>query len=290
MRTLPAAYLICFQLYAAQASVVVAYESGVGPFDEALDGLKAVLGPNGVQAMDLRVAGSEPELMRVLAMREVRVVIAIGSNSLAVVGSRNPAIPLVTTMVLHAPDSKPGSHVDLDLPLDALLGEMRVLLPQRRRVGVIRGRAYTYQTTEAIEAAARKEGFTAVVVDCDGPANLLKSVAALKGRVDFVLCFPDADLYNAVTIKPLILASLEDRLPVIGFSAAFVRAGAAAGIYPDYREIGRQTAEMALRVMRGEQRGSEEGPRKFHVAVNQRVARLLGVEFQIDASSVEVFK
>jgi ABC-type uncharacterized transport system substrate-binding protein len=141
-----------------------------------------------------------------------------------------------------------------------------------------------------MEAAARKEGYTAVVVDCDAPADLLKSIEALKGRVDFVLCFPDAELFNAVTIKPLILASLQDRLPVIGFSPAFVRAGAAAGIYPDYQDIGRQTAEMALRVMRGEDRTSGEGPRKVRAAVNQRVARLLGVEFRTDSSAVEVLR
>ncbi len=290
IRILPGLLMLSIPLPAAQAGVVVAYESGAGPFGEALSGLKAVLGPNGFQAMDLAAAGSEGELSRVLAAREARVIVAMGSNSLAAVRAHNPAIPLVATMILHAPNAELSSHVDLELPLSSLLSEMRNLLPQRRRAGLIRGRAHAYQTTESLEAAARKEGFTLVVVDCDGPGNLLKSLAALKGRADFVFCFPDAELYNAVTIKPLILASLEDRLPVIGYSAAFVRAGAAAGIYPDYREIGRQTGEMALRVLRGEERGGGEGPRKLHAAVNQRVARLLGVDFQIDAASVEVFR
>jgi putative ABC transport system substrate-binding protein len=129
-----------------------------------------------------------------------------------------------------------------------------------------------------------------VVVDCDGPGALLKAIAALKGKVDFLLCFPDPDLYNAVTIKPLVMAALESRLPIVGFSPAFVRAGAAAGIYPDYRETGRQTAEMALRMLRGEDRGGDEGPRRIQVAVNQRITRLLGMDFQTSALSVEVFR
>ena len=83
----------------------------------------------------------------------------------------------------------------------------------------------------------------------------------MKGKVDFLLCFPDPDLYNPVTIKPLVMASLEGRLPLVGFSPAFVRAGAAAGIYPDYRETGRQTAEMAQRLLHGDDRGGEEGPK-----------------------------
>jgi ABC-type uncharacterized transport system substrate-binding protein len=167
---------------------------------------------------------------------------------------------------------------------------MRALWPRHTRIGIIRNPARSRYSAEALESRARKEGFTAMVVDCDGPAGLLKAVAAMKGKVDYLLCFPDPDLYNAVTIKPLVMASLENRLPIVGFSPAFVRAGAAAGIYPDYRETGRQTAEMALRMMRGEERAAEEGPRKIQISVNQRIAHLLGVEFHTSALPVEVFR
>jgi len=79
-------------------------------------------------------------------------------------------------------------------------------------------------------------------------------------------------------LKPLVLASLDRQLPIVGFSAAFVRAGALAGVYPDFHELGRQTGEAMLRILSGEGRRSEEGPRKVVLAVNERVARLLGVE------------
>jgi ABC-type uncharacterized transport system substrate-binding protein len=62
-------------------------------------------------------------------------------------------------------------------------------------------------------------------------------------------------------------------------------------MFPDYADIGRQSAEMALRVLRGEDRGAEsESPHKIQVAVNQRVARLLGVEFRPDALAAEVYR
>jgi putative ABC transport system substrate-binding protein len=290
MRAVAALLLASLGLPAAPAPVLVIYQSGVEAFGEAVSGLKAALGPSGFQALDLRGAGADAELARALASPDLRVAIAVGSESLAAVHSHNPTIPVIATMMLHMADARRGSHVDLDLPLSELLPEMRILLPQGRRVGLIRNPSHSHLTAEALEAAARKEGYTAVVVECELPADLLKSIGALKGLVDFVLCFPDAELFNAVTIKPFILASLEDRLPVIGFSAAFVRAGAAAGIYPDYQDIGRQTGEMALRVIRGEDRGGVEGPRKVRAAVNQRVARLLGVEFHTDSGSVEVFR
>ncbi|PWU07791.1 MAG: hypothetical protein C5B51_09030 [Terriglobia bacterium] len=288
--TLAAGFLVSFGLRAAPAGVLVAYESGVEAFSQALNGLKAGLGPGNLHAMDVRAAGAGSELARSLSARDARLLVAMGSESVALVRSRNPGIPVVATMVLHAPDDNLGAHVILDLPLQKVLGVMRVLLPQHRRVGIIRSRLRAYETAEILEAAARKEGFTAIVVDCEGPGGLLKAVATFSGRVDILLCLPDAELYNAVTIKPLMLASLGHRLPVVGFSPAFVRAGAVVGIYPDYEDIGRQTAEMALRIMRGEGRGFEEGPRKVHAAVNERVARLLGIDLHIGVTAFEVFR
>jgi ABC-type uncharacterized transport system substrate-binding protein len=166
---------------------------------------------------------------------------------------------------------------------------VRALLPGALRVGIIRNPARSRYAAEALESQGRKEGYTLVVADCDGPGRLLKVVASLRGKVDFLLCFPDADLYNAVTIQPLVLAAIEYRLPIVGFSPGFVRAGAAAGVYADYRALGRQTAEMALRLHRGEASGGEESPVRLQVAVNQRVTRLLGLDLKIPAGA-EIFR
>jgi ABC-type uncharacterized transport system substrate-binding protein len=277
-------------IYAAQPAALVAYDSGVEAFGEALDGLKTVFGTAGLEVIDLRASGAEGELARLLGRREVGVAIAIGTESLAAVRAQTAGVPVIASMILHPvnPDSLSG-HVDLAVPVGTWLAQMKLLLPERRRVGIIRSRARASQTTAAVEAAARQQGYTAIVVDCDGPADLLQALATLKGRVDLVLCPPDADLYNSVTIKPLILASLEYRLPIVGFSAAFVRAGAVAGIYPDYREIGRQTGELAGHILRGEDAPREEGPRKVNAAINQRVAHLLGVDFRA-GPAVEVLR
>jgi putative ABC transport system substrate-binding protein len=277
-------------LSASQPAVLVAYDSGVEAFGQALDGLKAVLGPAGLEIVDLRMAGADAALARMVGHREVRVAIAVGTESLAALRAQNAGIPVIATMILHptSPEALRG-HVDLALPVGTWLAQVKLLLPERRRIGIIRSRAYALESVAAVQAAARQQGFTVVVMDCDGPADLLHALGALKGRVDLVLCPPDADLYNSVTIKPLILASLEQRLPIVGFSLAFVRAGAVAGIYPDYRDIGRQTGELAERLLRGEEGNREESPRKVNAAINQRVAHLLGLDFQA-SPAVEVLR
>jgi putative ABC transport system substrate-binding protein len=274
----------------AAGPIVVAYESNVDAYTAAVAGLDAATAGKLLRIIDLRSATGAGDLTRAIASSDVRLVVAVGSGAVAEVQARRPAVPVLVTMVLHGGGAETAAgHVDLDIPLGMQLEAIRSLLPRATRVGIIRNPARSRQSADAIEERARKDGFTAIVVDCDGPAHLLKALAQLKGRVDFLLCFPDPDLYNAVTIKPLVMASLESRLPLVGFSPAFVRAGAAAGIYPDYRDVGRQTAAMAMRLLRGEA-GYLDEPAKVRLAVNQRVARLLGLEFRTASPSVEVFR
>jgi len=276
---------------AAQNGVLVAYDSGVDAYTEVLAGIREHLPVAAAGIVDLHGPAGIAGLDRAIAATNTRLVIAVGAQALAEVQSRRAGVPVLSVLVLHGPESgSPAGHLDLDVSLAAQLSAMHSLLPRAARVGIVRNPARSRYTAEALESRARKEGFTAVLAECDRPGQLLKALASLKGKVDFVLCFPDPDLFNAATIKPLILLSLEERLPVVGYSPAFVRAGAAAGIYPDYRETGRQAADLALRMLRGEERLPDENPSKVRVAVNERVARLLGLQFAAAPFPVEVFR
>jgi len=277
---------------ASPVSVLVVSESGVDAYNAAVGGLSAALPAGSFRLVDAGGKTFDRDFSGALEGNEARVVIAVGSRALAVVRAHHPAVPVISAMVMHASGADPGiRRVDLDIELATQLAAMRSLWPGRTRAGLLRNPGQSRWAADALEALARKEGFSLLVVDCDGPARLLKALGEFKGRADFVLCLPDSDLYNAVTIKPLVMASLELRVPLVGFSPAFVRAGAAAGIFPDYADVGRQSAEIALRLMRGEDRVVEkENPRKVLVAVNQRVAHLLGVDFRPEALGAEVYR
>lgn len=273
----------------APPAVVVVTESGIPAYADAMEGLIGGLGASLGRIVDVRAATAAADLTHMLEARETRLVVAVGSRALAELQARKTGLPIVATMVLRGLQPDGIGQVDLDIPLGAQLAAVRAMLPRALRVGIIRNPARSRYAAEALESQGRKEGYTLSVVDCDGPGRLLKVVASLQGKVDFLLCFPDADLYNAVTIQPLVLAAIECRLPIVGFSPGFVRAGAAVAVYADYRALGRQTAEMALRLYRGETSGGEESPARLQVAVNQRVTRLLGLDLKIPAGA-EIFR
>jgi len=280
--------LIGAGLPASRSPVLVLTESGVDAYTEAVDGVASALPAGSFRVVDT----ASRTLDRDLAASEPEVVIAVGSRALEEARARHLGSRVVAALSLPEVNSAPGVwRISLEIPLAAQLAIMHTLWPGKMRAGVIRGPRQSRASVEAMEACARKEGYALTSTLCEGPAQLLRAFASLRGKADFVICFPDADIYNAATIKPLVLASLEQRLPLVGFSPAFVRAGAAAGFFPDYRESGRQAAEVALRLLRGAgDAEDDESPRKIRTAVNQRVTRLLGVEFRAAALAAEVYR
>jgi putative ABC transport system substrate-binding protein len=263
-----------------QPVVVVVTTSAVEAFDEATEGIRRGLGP-AARVVIVDLAANPADLTNQLGGKEVRLLVSVGNNALEI-SARYGTAPILATMVLEA-DLKssrlraPAGGVVLDLSLGEVMAGLAKIFPGKTRAGMIRNPAVNSASVAELVSEAKAAGISLRVVDCPHPEKLLQAFRSLQGLVDFVWCPPDGTLYNGTTVKPLILASLESQLPVAGFSASFVRAGAAAGVYPDYFETGAQAGELARKYLSGGNAMGVEAPRKIRVAANTRVARLLGL-------------
>lgn len=262
--------------------VVVVASEAVGAHRSAIEGIRATLAPSSceVRIVDIGQAGSDG---KPLAAPAVRVIIAIGSDATRLVESERLAVPAVYAMVLRRRPEWDGRAakgtviLPLEVSLPGLVARLKTLFPGKTRLGVIVNPRWGGMNAAELEARGEALGFAVRVAECAGPGQLAAALASLRNQVDFVWCLPDGALYNNATVKPLILASLEYRLPLIGFSESFARAGAAIGIYPDFRDVGMQAGEAARQIMEGQMVPGPEGPRRLKIAVNQSVLRLLGL-------------
>ena len=264
--------------------------SKIDAYGQALEGLLEGLdGVSRVGVIDLSAADAADRLAAVL-QEKPPLVVAIGAQATRIMTSQATPPPFFTTMILRATNREPFAaqgkesafvgSVSLDVPLSTVLGRLKAIFPGKTRLGVIRNPGGLAISEKQISREAHRRGFSVYIVRCDGPEKLVPTFIALKGKVDFVWGLPDASLYNATTIKPLILVSLRNRLPIIGFSAGFVRAGAAIGVYPDYREVGSQTASAVRRYLESGQSVGDLELEAVQTAVNQRVLRILGLRFK----------
>ena len=275
-------------------NAAVVFRSGSAAYDDAVNGIRSALAevPCHVQYVDLASQTGENWSAAARAAPP-KVVAALGLGvyeRLLADGAHFNLLPaLVLRSDLKAASASPrAAAVYADVPLVTILERLHELFPKKMRVGLIRRPAWPAPDA-ATRDRARQMGYELNVVECAGPDKLLATFASLKGSVDLVIAPPDTELFNSATVKPLVLASLDQRIPIVGFSAAFDRAGALAGVYPDFFDAGRRTGELIAQILAGKSQGVEEDVRKVKVAVNQQIARLLGVE-AARTEGVEILK
>ena len=104
-------------------------------------------------------------------------------------------------------------------------------------------------------------------------------LSELLADIDLLLTLPDPAVYNKRTIVSVLLSSYRQRVPVVGFSRAYVKAGALIALHSTPEQIGRQIAEALVhRLAHGRwPRAGIQHPNYFDVAINARVARSLGI-------------
>ena len=291
MRKLLAALVLLLpdaMLHASPSSPVVVgvlAAPDVEAYSEAIEGLKAGLHDPSVivRVFPLEKNAATPSIPAALTRERPRVVVAMGSEAMRALEEAPIDAPVLYTMALRADMRVSGAarqktiaSIPLDVPMEALAAHLKEVFPGRGRLGIIR--QADGQSPAPMPADARQYGLTIVMAECRKPEDVLRAFLSLKGKVDFVWCVPDGSLYNSATVQPLLIASLNNRLPVIGFSASFVRAGALLGVYAPFRGIGGQAAETVHAYLADGAVTGLQAPRNFEVSVNQRVARLLGLQ------------
>jgi ABC-type uncharacterized transport system substrate-binding protein len=267
--------------------VVVVTSSAVPAYEEALGGLRRGLGS--LEAMtrvvELDRKDGESTLAGILTQGRPSVAVAIGTQATDFMVSRTSVVPVISTMILYEPlpPERVVGRISVEVTVPALLQQLKDLFPGKTRLGLIRspGKA---PPPSAVQLRAKQLGFTLVAVEAGGADKLLKTFLSLSGAVDFVWCAPDSSLYNTATFRPLIEASLQKRLPIIGYSEYFARAGAALAVYPDFEDIGSQTAEAVRRFLDMQKAPGDQPPRKLRVALNQYVSRMLELRWSTPSS------
>jgi ABC-type uncharacterized transport system substrate-binding protein len=269
--------------------LLVVVRMGTGAYQQAVDAFRAAIAESAaadVTVLDLAGKDSGPALAGKLNSGSARVVVSVGPEALEALASGTGKAPLISTLLVQSDATRgPGASaragplatLSLDVPFEAVLGEVRRAFPGKTRVGVVRNPVKNGPTEASLKAAAQQAGFTIHIVECSRPAQLIESFLSLKNQVDFVWCLPDSDLYTSATVKPLLLASLGNRLPIIGFSESFVQAGAAIGVYPDFGAAGRQTAELVQKWLSGATLAPAERLKSVRASINTQVTRLLGL-------------
>jgi ABC-type uncharacterized transport system substrate-binding protein len=217
---------------------------------------------------------------------EASLLVAIGTPAARRLAQTPGEIPrlygfvprLVWQQLLDCCDVRPhrDSAVWIDPSPARQLHLARQVEPQAARVGVLLGPS-TAITTEDLRNAGKLTGLETIIALVETSAETGSKLRSLVDVVDVLLALPDPTIYNRHSIYSILLSTYSARVPVVGFSAAMVGAGAAATTFVSPQDAGES---IAAAIQRFEQYGNLPPAgygEHFSLAVNDKVMRSLGL-------------
>lgn len=110
----------------------------------------------------------------------------------------------------------------------------------------------------------------------DNADQIGTSLNRLLDNSDILLALPDIKIHNKTTVSNILISAYRKRIPLIGFSSAYVKAGALAAIYSSHEDIAFHVRDNIVSVYSGETiENREQNPAYFSILFNSEVARSL---------------
>lgn len=220
------------------------------------------------------------------ALAPASLVLALGSRAVEAVRDAHTDAPVIGALLAgeNSAQDKDIARITLEFPLDVELEWLHRVLPGVRRIGIL------YSTdANAVRVAQARDvgkalGFEIVARRVTSPAEIPAALAALASGADVLWGIPDDIVLTTETAKAVLLASLRNRVPFVGLSAQWVRAGALYALERDYADLGAQSADIAIRILDGTSPRAigVVRPRKVTYVLNARTAALVNVSLSAD--------
>lgn len=218
------------------------------------------------------------------------VIVAISALSAQAVASLAGNVPVVFSAVADPVEAKlveavdkPGntvSGVSDRTPIDQHMALIREILPAAKRLGVIYDAEEEHWESlmALIHTQAQHQEFTEIKeIAIFSSGEVVGAARSLVGSVDAI--YMPADIRLNLALSAVVQVGQDNNLPVFAGDTAGVRKGAIAGISFSYYDIGRQTANMVIKVLKG--RNLEDLPVEFvkvvQLFINPTTAEKMGV-------------
>lgn len=283
---------------AQQKSVAVTAIVEHPALDAVRDGVREALAAAGYQeGKNLRWqyqsaqgnTGTAAQIARKFVGDKPDAIVAIATPSAQAVVAATKTVPVVYSAVTDpvaaqlVPSWEPSgtnvTGVSDSLALDKQIALIKQIVPGAKRVGMVYnpGEANSVVVVRQLQELLQKEGMTLVEAAAPRTVDVGSAARSLIGKVDVIYTNTDNNVVSAY--ESLVKVGNDARIPLIAADTDSVARGAIAALGINYRDLGVQTGQIVVRILKGEQPGaiaSETGA-KMELHVNPGAAEKQGV-------------
>ena len=245
--------------------------------------------------IDLQNAQGEQRNLKTISQQLAEssdVVLAIATPSAQSLANTTQTTPVIFSAVTDPVSAKlvesrehPGGNVTgtSDQSSDAISTQINLVkkvLPKAKTIGILYTQSEPNSVVQKDEAKRllEEKGFTVVEKTILDSNNVKAAAESLMAEVDMV--FVPTDNIISSTMETVKQVSIKHKVPVFGGSTEMIAVGGLYNYGTNYEELGRQTARMLIRVLKGEkpENIAVELPEKLELHTNQEMADALGID------------
>ena len=245
--------------------------------------------------IDLQNAQGEQRNLKTISQQlaeSSNVVLAIATPSAQSLANTTQTTPVIFSAVTDPVSAKlvesrehPGGNVTgtSDQSSDAISTQINLIkkvLPKAKTIGILYTQSEPNSVVQKDEAKRllEEKGFTVVEKTILDSNNVKAAAESLMTEVDMV--FVPTDNIISSTMETVKQVSIKHKVPVFGGSTEMVAVGGLYNYGSNYEELGRQTARMLVRILKGEkpENIAVELPEKLELHTNQEMAAALGID------------
>ena len=245
--------------------------------------------------IDLQNAQGEQRNLKTISQQLAEssdVVLAIATPSAQSLANTTQTTPVIFSAVTDPVSAKlvesrehPGGNVTgtSDQSSDAISTQINLIkkvLPKAKTIGILYTQSEPNSVVQKDEAKRllEEKGFTVVEKTILDSNNVKAAAESLMAEVDMV--FVPTDNIISSTMETVKQVSIKHKVPVFGGSTEMIAVGGLYNYGTNYEELGRQTARMLIRVLKGEkpENIAVELPEKLELHTNQELADALGID------------
>ena len=275
--------LAAYEIAILKSSDIAAYNQAVVSFQSEIKDSATVT----VHDMEGDLARGK-KLARKIRASDATLVIAVGLKAALAAKVEIVDVPVIYCMVLDPEkyDLKAPNltGISLRIPVERQLSTIHALVPKLKRVGVLYDPEKTSPLIDEARRVATRLGLELIEKPIHAEKEVPAATRTLLGSVDGLWLVPDSTVLTEDSIKFILGASLDRNIPVLGFSAEFVRNGALAGLSINPEDVGRQAAIIAKKLLRTSDHSVPVTalPDRIRLAVNLKTAKYLGLTLPPD--------
>lgn len=271
-----------------------------GSLDAAYEGFKEGLAEGGYKegenlTSEYQNAQNSQDNLKSMSEKLVKnspdLLLGIATPAAVSLANETTDIPIVVTAVTDLVEAKlaesneaPGRNItgtsDM-VPIDKQIQLLLSIVPDAKTIGIMynAGEANSKIQADLAEKALKDAGVDVKVLTANTTNDVQQVTTSLAKDVDGIYVPTDNTFASAAAVVGEV--AKETKTPIVAGSVEQVEDGALATFGIDYKSLGKQTGELAAKILDGDEKPATtpvETANKLELVVNQKMATALGID------------